>query len=266
MTDCAPLTLPSRTLVSATGRLIDAIGTDRFSVALRSCLALCCKFESMIVFAYVGARSPVAIYHDLDELRAATSVDYYATGPYLLDPLYRACRDGVDAGAYRTRELAPAAFFRSEYYRAFFRKLKISDEIGLLIPDRNDSWIVVSLARSARSPEFDDTDTRLLNEMFGIISSAIRKQWGKSAEIPEGSFERGWEDIMKTFGTGVLSSRECEVVQLVLLGHSTLSAASALGIAEGTVKAHRHSAYSKLGISSQAELFSMATRHLAGGR
>ena len=70
---------------------------------------------------------------------------------------------------------------------------------------------------------------------------------------------------MQTFGSGVLTPREPEVVRLILQGHSTPSAAAYLGIAQGTVKVHRHHAYAKLGISSQAELFSMASRHLAGG-
>ncbi|WP_170336551.1 LuxR C-terminal-related transcriptional regulator [Ruegeria arenilitoris] len=36
-----------------------------------------------------------------------------------------------------------------------------------------------------------------------------------------------------------------------------------LGITEGTVEVHRNNANSKLGVSSQAELFSAATRYLA---
>lgn len=68
------------------------------------------------------------------------------------------------------------------------------------------------------------------------------------------------EEKLDSFGADILSPREAEVVRLVLQGHSTPSAAAYLGISEGTVKVHRHHAYAKLGISSQAELFSMATR------
>ncbi|KIC21131.1 helix-turn-helix transcriptional regulator [Leisingera sp. ANG-Vp] len=250
--------------VAATAALAEMIGTERFPQALRQILSLGCSFDSMIVSRYEGAMPPESLYQDLDELQAAITVEFYASGPYLLDPLYQACRNGCAPGAYRLMDLAPEAFYRSEYYRAFYRKISISDEIGVLVPDGADSWFIVSLARFARAQRFEEADTKRLNAVFAVISAAIRRQWGQAKE-PAGDFQReGWEDRMQTFGTGVLSPREREIVQLILQGHSTPSAAAYLGIAEGTVKVHRHHAYSKLGISSQAELFSMATRHLAG--
>jgi len=42
---------------------------------------------------------------------------------------------------------------------------------------------------------------------------------------------------------------------MILRGHSALSIATTLDIAEGTVKNHRKSIYSKLSIASQQELF-----------
>lgn len=46
-------------------------------------------------------------------------------------------------------------------------------------------------------------------------------------------------DTLKKFGAGVLSPRDNMVIQLVLLGHSTHTAVSVSGIAEGTIKADR---------------------------
>ncbi|WP_264213993.1 helix-turn-helix transcriptional regulator [Leisingera thetidis] len=244
--------------------LAEMIGTERFPGALRQILRQCCNFDSMIISRYEGARPPVSLYQDLDELQAAITVEFYASGPYLLDPLYQACRNGCTPGAYRLMDLAPEAFYRSEYYRAFYRKISISDEIGVLLQDGAESWFIVSLARFARQQRFEAADTDRLNAVFGVISAAIRRQWGQAEAAAQGFQQAGWEDRMQTFGTGVLSPREREVVQLILQGHSTPSAAAYLGIAEGTVKVHRHHAYSKLGIASQAELFSLATRHLAG--
>ncbi|UWQ56226.1 LuxR C-terminal-related transcriptional regulator (plasmid) [Leisingera caerulea] len=251
--------------VSAMTALAEAAGTERFPGALRQILGQCCSFESMIVSRYDGALPPVSLYQDLDELQAAITVEFYASGPYLLDPLYQACRNGCAPGAYRLMDLAPEAFYRSEYYRAFYRKINISDEIGVLVQDGAERWFIVSLARFARQQRFEAADTDRLNAVFEVISASVRRQWGQAETAAQGVQQQGWEDRMHTFGAGVLSPREREVVQLILQGHSTPSAAAYLGIAEGTVKVHRHHAYSKLGISSQAELFSMATRHLAAG-
>lgn len=248
----------------AMSAMADTLGSDRFPGALRQILLLCCDFDSLVISRYEGTRPPQALYQDLDELQAAITVSFYASGPYLLDPLYQACRNGVTPGAYRLMELAPEAFFRSEYYRAFYRKISISDEIGVLVQDGEDSWIILSLARFARRQRFEAADADRVNAVFGLVTASVRRQWGL-VSAPEPGFQQAdWDDRMQTFGAGVLSPREREVVQLILQGHSSPSAAAYLGIAEGTVKVHRHHAYGKLGIGSQAELFSMATRHLAG--
>ena len=59
----------------------------------------------------------------------------------------------------------------------------------------------------------------------------------------------------ESFGQSVLTSREAEVVQMILKGHSSLSISHALTIALPTVKTHRRNAYAKLGISTQQQLF-----------
>ncbi|MFU8776974.1 MAG: helix-turn-helix domain-containing protein, partial [Roseovarius sp.] len=89
--------------------------------------------------------------------------------------------------------------------------------------------------------------------------ASVGRHWGRGGET-----ESAGRDLVQArlalFGTDQLSPREAEVIQLVLQGHSTPGIAIQLGLAEGTVKVHRRHAYAKLGISSQAELFSMATR------
>lgn len=244
-------------------RLAEGIGTERFPAALRQMLSQCCSFDSMVATRFEGALPPVSLCQDLDELQAAITVEFYATGPYLLDPLYQACRNGIAPGAYRLMDLAPEGFYRSEYYRVIYRKLSISDEIGLHIPDGADSWILISLARFARKQQFTDEDTARLNAIFNLISAAVLRQWGQSQGPRPETGGTDWEGLMQTFGAGILSPRENEIIGLILQGHSTPSAAAYLGIAPGTVKVHRHHAYAKLGISSQAELFALASRHLA---
>ena len=53
----------------------------------------------------------------------------------------------------------------------------------------------------------------------------------------------------------LLTRRELEIVTLILKGHSNLSLAAVLELSPNTVKVHRRQIYSKLNISSQAELF-----------
>ena len=243
----------------AIAALVETLETERFAPALRQSIKTFCPFDSMIVTRYPGKGAPVTLFHDLDDVRAAISVQFYATGPYLLDPLYIACRSGREAGVYRTLDLAPEAFFRSEYYRTFYRNIRISDEAGLLIRQGGGDWIIVSLALIRRRERFSPAEIEGLTRLFPVISAAVERHWSnRKDEVQAGALE----DTLETFAADVLSPREAQIVRLILLGHSTPSAAAYLGISEGTVKVHRHHAYAKLGISSQAELFSMATRHL----
>lgn len=247
--------------VGAVAALLETVATDRFPTAMKRAIRLFCAFDSMIVTRYPAGAPPVSLYQDLNDMQAAISVNFYATGPYLLDPLYLACKNGRPPGVYRTLELAPESFFRSEYYRTFYRKIRIGDELGLLIQAPDNVWIILSLARLTRRSGFEVGEIDQLRALFPVIASAVLRHWMVSESSERADESALMEDKLDTFGLDILSPREAEIIRLVLQGHSTPSAAAYLGISEGTVKVHRHHAYTKLGISSQSELFSMATRH-----
>ena len=63
-------------------------------------------------------------------------------------------------------------------------------------------------------------------------------------------------ECFDNFGDEVLTRREREITHLLLRGHSSKSVARELGIAPGTVMVHKRNLFSKLGITSQYELFS----------
>jgi DNA-binding NarL/FixJ family response regulator len=52
-----------------------------------------------------------------------------------------------------------------------------------------------------------------------------------------------------------LTARELEVFRLVLKGDSNRQIAISLAVSEGTIKAHLHKVFQKLGIKRRAELF-----------
>jgi DNA-binding CsgD family transcriptional regulator len=257
------VSLASKEWIAAVGGLFRALHGERFPLALRDAIGQICDFDSMVVTAYAGNARPKTLFHDFDEVQATINISFYETGPYLLDPFYLACREGREAGAYRLGDLTPAGFFKSEYYRTFYRRIRLSDEMGLIMRAGVDRWLVVSLARRVRRPKFDLHDLATVNAAFGILSGAVLSHWGGQDVVAESDGNHDLQDRLRSFASDTLSPRESEIVQLILQGHSTPSAAALLDIAEGTVKVHRRHAYAKLGITSQAELFSLATRFLA---
>lgn len=248
---------------AAVAELVLTLGGARFPAALRAAAGRLCAMDTMMVTAYVGAARPRTLFHDLDEVQAAVSADFYETGPYLLDPFYLACRSGVEPGVHRLMDLAPEGFFQSPYYETFYRRIRLTDEVGLMVRAQGDSWIVVSLARGLRRARFSLAEVTALKSGYAVLAAAVLKQWGEDASAAAPAVS----ERLAAFGASVLSPREAEVARLILTGRNTRSIAEALGCAEGTVKAHRRNAYAKLGVGSQGELFALATRFLgqAGG-
>lgn len=248
---------------AALGDLIAASGQEGFALALRRALSLCTGFESMMITRYRGTSEPVCLFHDLDDVQAAISVSFYATGPFLLDPFYLACREGRAPGAYRLCDLVPASFLLSEYYRRFYRRVRIRDELGLLLPDGPEGWIILSLARGLRSPLYDAAALGRVRAGLPPVAALTARHWSTPGRAGASDSRAGRaQDLLGFLGGVSLSPREAEIIHLVLQGHSSPTIAASLGLAEGTVKVHRRNAYAKLGISSQGELFSMATRYL----
>ena len=85
----------------------------------------------------------------------------------------------------------------------------------------------------------------------------------KAAQQTDDKLGRPLDKAFRNFGKDFLSNRECEVVQLILKGHSSKSIARLLEISEDTVKVHRRRFHAKLEITSQAELFSLFLEAIA---
>ena len=89
-----------------------------------------------------------------------------------------------------------------------------------------------------------------------MISELCRKHWPQPAPLAE-QVEPPGNIVFERLSRMRVSTRESEVIRLMLKGHSTKSIARILGNSPETVKVHRKRIYSKLGIASQGELFSL---------
>ena len=95
-------------------------------------------------------------------------------------------------------------------------------------------------------------------------SQSIYKLFGETPlplnfDAPDAEGEQGLDvdQITERFG---LSSRESEVLQLLLEGKSATQIAEEMVVAHGTIKAHTRNIYKKLGIHRREELFDLSTK------
>lgn len=239
------------------GRIIGAVGTDRFPGLLAEGLRAILPYDFTVIFGYVGADRPLALFDDFTPDRHRLHVTEYLEGPYLIDPFFLASRDPFRPGLWRLSELAPDRFHQGEYYRNYYARTGLAEEIGFLIEANPQLRIVVSLMRCDR--RFTAREVGQLKTVWPVVDAACRKHWQKTAADPAAesmTAEERVEAALQRIGEGHLTPREREVVQLTLRGHSAEATAGILGISPGTVRIHRRNIYAKLRISSQGELFS----------
>jgi DNA-binding CsgD family transcriptional regulator len=261
-------------------RELGALVLDMESVDLPARLvrALTClvPFELAAVFVYRGRSRPLNLYDNFELVDAKKGIAAYVENTYVLNPFYQARLKGLSDGVYRIRDLAPDAFFESEYYKSYRVLPRHSEEIGYITEDwpegleeidiaiglQADAVCEISLYRSLRGRGFADAELARLSQIVPVIGALLGRYWAWSgtsklqASPPDNRIER----IFAGFGADILTEREREVIQLILRGHSSESIGFNLGISLGTVKTHRKNAYAKLGISSQSELLSLFLR------
>ncbi len=255
------------------GALIEALDGADFPERLVRALTQLVPFDLAAVFVYRGRSRPLNLFDNFELVDAKKGISVYVENTYVLNPFYQACQKGLVDGVYRIRDLAPDAFFESEYYKSHRILRRRTEEIGYITEDwpkdleeidiaiHLDSDVIgeISLYRAIRDRGFADDELARLSMATPLIAALLKRYWSRfgaskfQTQPPDSRIDR----IFASFGKSVLSDREREVTQLILRGHSSASICSNLDISLGTVKTHRKNAYAKLRISSQSELLSL---------
>lgn len=248
------------------GQLVDAIGSGDFAPRLAATLRVLAPYSFTVVFGYRGQARPLDLFDDFPADKRGIFVTDYQDGPYLLDPFFLAATAPVRPGLYRIRDLAPDRFYQGEYFRNYYVRTGLAEEIGYFTDVGGGATVVVSMMRSDRP--FTGREFRLLDNVRAPLQAAIRRHWSGLAGTfarPDGAGDSAIDgriaQSLAAFGQGTLTARERQVAEYTLKGHSAEAVGRVLGISAGTVRIHRRNIYAKLRISSQGELFSrfMAT-------
>lgn len=244
--------------------LIDAIESEEFCSELAKVCQQLTGYDSTVIIAFIHQQKPRLLFSNLSEVDESPTLGPYFDGAYLLDPFYDLFKQDTEDGLFRLKEIAPDGFFETEYYRSYFKNTRIIDETGLMVRLDRDIELAISCGqREGSAPrEFQIQDLRTV---FPLLASACRRHWSGELQHSEltgkvnvgGEFGSTLEVAFLNFGKDHLTSRECEIVHLILKGYASKSIAELLGISVDTVKVHRKRFHSKLKVSSQAELFSL---------
>ncbi|MDC8786389.1 LuxR C-terminal-related transcriptional regulator [Roseateles koreensis] len=199
----------------------------------------------------------------------------YLESFYLLDPFYLASCDEPRAGLFRIDDVAPDNYEAEDYYQRYFQFNIVKDEVQFNLPLDKGGVLSLSLGAARR---FTADDMCVLSAITPWMLALMRQRMRFEARPLEGAVEaalRGTRSAEALHETqheaphtaerepGVvnmplgLTAREVQIVHLMLSGHSSKGIAQKLQISPETVKAHRRHIYTKMGVRSHPELFSI---------
>ncbi|SMG00623.1 helix-turn-helix transcriptional regulator [Burkholderia singularis] len=243
----------------AFGRALEHLGEPRFWRLLILFLNELVPFDNALA-TLIGADGVPAVLDEYDTGGAGqpSPVPLYLDGLYLLDPFLQAAQDGLADGCYRLEEVAPDRFRQSEYFLSYFRDAVGEDELQIIVRTRPDEMLSLSLGARTR---FDSDSLGRLCACSPWLIATLRQQRRLQNDSAHGRTDSDLavrvERALARFGAERLSEREMAIARLVLRGNSSKAIAERLSISPETVKVHRRHLYSKLGIASQPELFSL---------
>ncbi|MBI2255894.1 MAG: helix-turn-helix transcriptional regulator [Proteobacteria bacterium] len=247
--------------------LVRGLGSPAFGPSLVAALRHVVMFDHMVIFAYRGDARPRCLFDTFTPEERLIFVTLYQEGPYLLDPFFHACRAGRLPALFRMRELAPDRFYQSEYFRSYYSKTGLAEEVGIFLPLHGGLMVAISLMRAGATGAFSDHDLARLRIVEPTIRAMAQRHWSNLARdwrADDAGSRPGKLDLDSLLksafagdGRPRLTRRESEIASLVLRGHSSESIGRLLGVSPGTIKIHRKNIYRKLKISSQAEMFSI---------
>lgn len=238
---------------------ISSTGTDDHVDRLIDLIGEFVPHDLITVVRYSVSHRPEFVSHRRfsDEM-VRKYLDIY----YVYDPFYAFWREKRQPGIIPLRTLATEEVKRGQYIAEFLGQSVICDELGVLIDDGADWCLGIFLDRTSRN--FTKNEIEYLVMRFPVLSALhaldirARRPGFSRTDAP---MTRGRKPPIDKDGRlpadlwPCLSSRERELVGLILAGHPSATIAARLKISIGTVKNHRRRIYDKLDITTERELF-----------
>jgi len=242
------------------GQLIEVLDRPGFWLILIRLLDEYVPMDSWVVLLFSNDRPHVFAGSPFDG-EGPDPLSYgYAKGLYLLDPFYIANREDPKSGLFRLSDIAPECFEQTDYYRLYFTRHVVEDEVQFNVALDEVRTLCISLGSKKR---FNPEQIALLDLIRPWVAGLMRQRMffegvlaekAASSRTPRLQSKRA--DAMERLGTP-LTAREMDIGRLILSGHSNKGIASKLDISIETVKSHRRNMYGKLKIKSQSELFAL---------
>lgn len=243
--------------------LVMAIGETNFYDALLAYLATVVNFDSASAILYKQGNAPKLLFANFTETEQAIFCARFLDGAYVVSPAYQGFVNGYPDGLYPWSKLMPPGFKQSQMYDAYYRPSCIEDLLYFFVDTGATGYMQFSLGRHSPSEVFQQQDIRQVQGVEGFVIGLIAKHIEMAVlrqTLDPQPLSRLVSDrvnhLLEHFEAHRLTSRERQIAKLIIMGHSSQSAADKLCISPGTERVHRAKLYAKLNLRSNSELFS----------
>ena len=168
-------------LLNALAATLESVGSDDFYAAMCEYLRQCLEFDNVIAIVFVGTNIPHVAYSKVYGSNVFRYVaEQYLSGAYLLDPIYHFHLKRSEAGLYRLLDVAPDQFRSSRYYKWYYGRIGISDEISVFLPVSANATITISMGKDGLSgTSFSQRAENYLRQHQRVILATLKAPLGR---------------------------------------------------------------------------------------
>jgi DNA-binding CsgD family transcriptional regulator len=244
------------------GEVINTLNSEHFEDRLSKWLNASVRYDNFIIIAYFQDQPPNSLYALIKKSRVLENFEgSYVSSAYLLDPYHALHVNKSPQGLYRLNDIAPDQFRRNRYYREYYQKTTMVDEIAYIAYPAEGVSVHIALGRDITSRQrFTARELAAANAIAPIVCALSERHWSDLNST--GKFDETM--LVKSLITKTqekyqikLSPRQAQIALMILRGHSSVSIGLQLEISPQTVKVFRKQLYKKCKISSLAELFNL---------
>lgn len=242
-------------------KTISAIGSESFFPELFAALGEQVAHVYPQIWLYHRDLPPRMLYHEIPAHAVELQVDRYLEGPYREDPFYQISMSSPRSSIYKLGRLTGKTFEDSGYYLNYYGDTGTCDEVIFLTRLDDGSVVNFCIMRLQEENPFGEDEYNLLYSLAETVASLIQSHCHRDDFAATNLLQPGLDaqiDLaFRTFGGDYVSTREREVLELMLRGYGADTSAERLDISLETVRRHRKSIYKKLDVSCQADLFAL---------
>jgi len=258
--------------VQTIANVVRALGTPDFEGKLMDFLSELVPVDHCTVFTYSdkGEAGHLFTHSSMQDHEAEALARDYVEKYHARDPNFAEMQDIDDSEYHHFERNDFSADYDASYQNHFFDRSGLIDKASA-ISKIEDGKVYCNFYRMNNSSVYSEDDWKALTDLMPLATALIAGHYDLARARGSVFLDNGSEHIVRKSIVhnvvsqdmapfDLLTNRERQVCERILLGYTTTGIGLDLDIAPTSVATYRKRAYAKLSISSQNELFSLCLK------